>query len=563
MATGRIARAAGIIMVGSILSRMLGLGRVVVISHLFGGGAQVDAFNTASQVSTIIYDLLISGMVSAALVPVLSEYVASDRRAEMGRILGIIMTGAVLVLLVSIGALELGAGPLVHYITNCSIPCPATEALALDMTRVALPGVLFLGMSAVLTAALYSLHRFVYTSLSMSSLNVAIIVAALVLAGLLGVQSLALGLLIGAVLTVAVQWPGLRDLRIRPSFDFGHPAVRRILILYAPIAVSLVASQIALVIDRRWAFEAGEGSVASMGFATTLIQFGLGLVGAAISLAALPSLSQHFANRNEAAYRRTLATGIRLVTVLVLPVTAGLLALSVPLITLVFRHGQFTESDKWRTVLALVCYVPGLPGAALNQVLIFGFYSRKNTLIPVSVGIAGVGVYLVTALVLKGSYGMAGLVLANSTQLTFNAAVTGLLLWRGLGGLPGLGIGSTALKAGIGSVVMGGLSLGVWLLLRGMLPDTSLPARVIALAVPGAVGLLAYVAALHYLKVGELATVSGMIARRLPGRLRQPVSARQDIALDDEIAALGVESPSSGLEARLVSVDLSGDEEEG
>jgi len=559
----RIARAAAIIMIGSVLSRVLGLGREIVISHQFGVGAKVDAFTAAAHISTIIYDLLISGMVSAALVPVLSEYASEDKRAEMGRIVGIIMTGAVVFLLIGVAALELFAVPLVHFITDCATPCPVTERLALNMTQVVLPGVLFMGVSAVLMSALYALHRFSFPSFAMSSLNAAIIFSALLLAGMFDIGALALGMVLGAVLMVAIQWPGLRDIPIRPSFEFNHPAVRRILRLYGPIALSLVISQIALVFDRRFAFEVGEGSVSAMRYGTTLIQFALGIVGAAISLAALPSLSQHFARGDEPAYRRTLGVGIRLVTVLVLPAAAGLFFLAVPLVTLFFEHGAFNEAGKWATVLALLCYVPGLPGAAINQVLIFGFYSRKNTLIPVSVGIAGVGVYLVTALVLKGSYGMAGLVLANSTQLTFNAAVTGLLLWRGLGGLPGLGIGSTALKAGIGSVVMGGLSLGVWLLLRGMLPDTSLPARVIALAVPGAVGLLAYVAALHYLKVGELATVSGMIARRLPGRLRQPVSARQDIALDDEIAALGVESPSSGLEAHLVSVDLSGDDEEG
>jgi len=568
VAVQRIARAAGIIMVGSVLSRVLGLGREVVISHQFGADYKVDAFTAASHISTIIYDLLISGMVSAALVPVLSEYAAPERRAELGRIVGIVLTGAVLLLLIGVGALEVFAAPLVHFIVDCPTACPQTEQLALNMTQVVLPGVLFMGVSAVLMATLYALQRFSFPSFAMSSLNAAIIAAGLLLAGVSGITSLALGMVAGAVLMVLIQAPGVRDVPIRPSVDFRHPAVQRILKLYAPIALSLVISQLALIFDRRFAFEVGEGSVSAMRYGTTLIQFALGIVGAAISLAALPSLSRHFARGDDPAYRRTLGAGIRLVTVLVLPAAAGLFFLAVPLVTLFFQRGAFHEADKWSTVLALLCYVPGLPGAALNQVLIFGFYSRKNTVVPVVVGIAGVGVYLVAALALKGALGMAGLVLASSAQLTFNAAVTGLLLWRSLGGLRGQAVGSTALKAGLGAGLMGVVSFATWAGMERLLPAPgTLIGQILALAVPGALGGLAYAATLWYLRVGELDLVLGLVRRRLPGgrgappRDLLPHDGRQeDIVLDDALQALGAESLGGSLEPRLVSVDLAGPE---
>ncbi|HUS16950.1 MAG TPA: murein biosynthesis integral membrane protein MurJ [Chloroflexia bacterium] len=562
MAASRIAKAAFIIMVGSVLSRVLGLGREVVISYQFGAGAKVDAFTAAAHISTIIYDLLISGMVSAALVPVLSEYAAPERRAELGRIVGIILTGAVCVLVVGVGVLEIFAGPIVHFITNCADPCPATERLALDMTRIVLPGVVFMGISAVLMSTLYALHRFAFPSLAMSALNAAIIGAALLLTGILDVQSLAVGMAAGAVLMVAIQWPGVHDVPIRLGFDLHHPAVRRILRLYAPIAVSLVVSQLALVFDRRFAFEVGEGSVSAMRYGTTLIQFALGIVGAAISLAALPSLSQHFANGDEPAYRRTLGAGMRLVTVLVLPAAAGLFFLAVPLVTLFFEGGAFTEGDTWSTVLALLCYVLGLPAAALNQVLIFGFYSRKNTVTPVTVGICGVAVYLVAALLLKGPLGMAGLVLASSAQLTFNATVTGLLLWRMLGGLPGQAVGRTALKCALGALLMGVTSFAAWGALAPILPGDNKITQLLLLGVPGATGLLAYAATLYALRVPELTQVTGMVLRRLPGRRPAPPlpplqdGAREDVVFEDAAQALGSEGLGGGLDPRLVSVDL-------
>jgi putative peptidoglycan lipid II flippase len=569
MAVQRIARAAGIIMLGSVLSRVLGLGREVTISHLFGGGPLVDAFTAASHISTIIYDLLISGMVSAALVPVLSEYTTLERRAELGRILGIIMTGALAVLLVGVAVLEIFAEPLVQFIAADA--APATQALAVGMTQIVLPGVVFMGVSAVLMSALYALHRYSFPSFAMSSLNVAIIVSALGLSWWLGVESLAVGMVIGAVRMVAIQWPGLRDVPIRLSLDFRHPAVRRILTLYAPIALSLVISQAALLIDRRWAFETGEGSVAAMRFSTTLIQFGLGLVGAAISLAALPSLSQHFARGDEPAYRRTLGTGLRMVTVLVLPAAAGLFFLAAPIVTLFFEGGAFNEGDKWRTVLALLCYVPGLPGAALNQVLIFGFYSRKNTVIPVAVGIGGVGVYVVTALLLKEPLGMAGLVLANSAQLTFNALVTGVLLWRALGGLHGEGVGRTALKATLAAGLMGVVSFAAWAGLAALLPAPgNRLTEALALVIPGGLGVLAYGGALYFLRVQELTLVLGMVVRRLPlkrhGRrpapalAARPAGAEEDVVMNDVMAALSTENPAGTPAPHLVSLDLAGPE---
>jgi len=395
----------------------------------------------------------------------------------------------------------------------------------------------------------------------MSSLNVAIIGAAFGLSWLLDVQSLTIGLVLGAVLMVAIQWPGLRDIPIRPSLDFRHPAVRRILGLYAPIAVSLVVSQITLLVDRRFAFEAGVGSVSAMRYGTTLIQFALGLVGAAISLAALPSLSRHFANRNDDAYRRTLGAGLRLVTVMVLPAAAGLFFLAVPLVSLVFLRGAFNEGDKWLTVLALLCYVPGLPGASLNQVLIFGFYSRKNTVIPVAVGIGGAGVYLVCALALRGSFGMAGLVLANSAMLTFNALVTGILLFRNLGGLRGQAIGSTALKSALGALLMGLVGFAVWGLLDRAVPgSSSLPRMIVLLGVPAAVASLVYLAALYALRVGELRLVLNLVARRLPTRGLVPAAvgagAEEIVMIDDEALAVGMETLETGGDPRLIDLDL-------
>src|SRR5438128_3996876 len=195
--TGRIARAALVLMAGTVLSRVLGLGREVTIADLFGKGGQVDAFTVANHVATIVYDLLISGTVSAALVPVFSEYTAEERhRPEFARVVSTVLTVAGVFLALAVIALEIVAQPLVGFMSAGL--SPANQSLALTMTPWVLPGVLFLGLSGVVMAAHYSLGRFVYPAFTSALVNAAIILCAITLAGMFGIKSLALGLVLGA-----------------------------------------------------------------------------------------------------------------------------------------------------------------------------------------------------------------------------------------------------------------------------------------------------------------------------------------------------------------------------
>jgi putative peptidoglycan lipid II flippase len=517
-AGGRIARAALVLIAGTVLSRLLGLGREVVIADLFGGGADVDAFTIANHVATIVYDLLIAGTVSAALVPVFSEYTDSKQRPEFGRVISTVLTVAAIFLVMAVLLLEAFAQPLSAFM-GAGFGEQA-RSLALEMTQWVLPGVFFMGLSGVVMAAHYALGRFVYPAFSSAMFNAAIIFCAFTLAGALGVKSLVVGMVIGAFAMLALQVPGLRDVPLRPRLDLRHPAVRKIFRLYAPVGLSVVISSAALVIDRNLVSQTGEGSISAMRFATTLIQFAMGFVAAAISLAALPSLSQHFSRGDSAAYKKTLASGLRMVWVMALPAAAGLLTLAGPIVELVFRHGEFTQANQSLTVLALLFYVPGLPFGAIDQVLIFAFYARKNTLTPVLVGIAAIIAYLITAFSTIGTMGMAGLVLANSVQLTFHAVVTGGLLWRALGregGLGGYGIGETALKVLGAAAAMAVVSYGAWWSLVNLLnlQANNIFTEVIILGIPALLGGSLYVALIWLMRLPEVELITGKIRGRL------------------------------------------------
>ena len=271
----------------------MGVGRESTIATLFGGGPDVGAFTIANHVATIVYDLLISGTVSAALVPVFSEYSErKEQRAEFGRLVGSILTIASIFLLLAVGLLELFAAPLATFMSD-GLPTEA-QSLAVEMTQIGPPRRLLHGHLRRGMAAHYSLHRFVFPAFTSVLFNLAIIFCAILLAGMAGVKTLAFGLVVGAFAMVAFQAPGLRDIPIRLNLDIHHPAVRKILRLYAPVGLSLIVSAVALVIDRHLASQMDDHAIGAMRFATTIIQFGLGIVAAAISLASLPTLSQHF-----------------------------------------------------------------------------------------------------------------------------------------------------------------------------------------------------------------------------------------------------------------------------
>ncbi len=508
-----IAVAAGIIAVGNVTSRVLGLVREQVIAGLFGASAATDAFVAASAVPTIIFDLLMGGAISAALIPVFSDYAAPERRAELSRLASTLLILTVL----TMGGLALvleGIAPAVAYMVGGGFE-PQVLALTMRLIRFILPSVACFGVSAVLTGLLYSQQRFVFAAFGTAIYNLGIILGGLLLARHFGVAGLAIGVVLGAVLQMVIQVPGLRGLGLRLAFDLGHPGLRRILELYTPVLLGLVISQAAVILDRNLASRTGEGSMAAMRFATTLIQFPLGLVVTAISMAVLPTLSRLASQRDLPEFRSTLALGLRMVLILIIPATLGLAVLARPIVALLFQRGAFTPEDTGLTVLALLFYLIGLPCAAVDQPLIYAFYARKDTRTPVLVGVMAIGVYLVVALSLIGPLGMVGLVLANSAQWASHAAVMLVLLHRRLDGVRGRGLGLAAGRALAAALVMAAVAWVVQGWLARVFPGSGAFSDLVMVAGAGLAGGIVYLGVAAVLGVGELRIIGDLVLSRL------------------------------------------------
>jgi putative peptidoglycan lipid II flippase len=234
-------------------------------------------------------------------------------------------------------------------------------------------------------------------------------------------------------------------------------------------------------------------------------------------MAVLPALSRLNLRTQREEFKRTLGLGLRMVLVLIVPAAVGLWVLGVPIIGLIFQHGQFTALDTTQTSRALYFYLLGTPFAAIDLLLIFAFYAHKDTLTPVVVGIICVLIYLVAAptLAFGLGLGMFGLVIANSIQLTSHAIIMWFLLWRRVGSVAKQRLTPTALKVTLASALMG---VWVYLCLAAMqllLPGHGLVSRAITLAVAGLGGLAVYGLAVTHLHVEEANLLYSLVSRRV------------------------------------------------
>lgn len=511
-----LARSAGIIALGNVGSRALGLIREMVIAHFFGAEGSVSAFRLASRIPTMTYDLLVGGMLSAALVPVFSEYLVKKRQDELWRAVSVVFSLVTVVLGSIIVLLELTA-PTIARLQGEGLG----DALLVVMTRLVQlvgPAILFFGLSGVTTGLLYSLKRFTLPALAAVAYNLGIIVAAPLLAGRLDIYSLGVGAVLGAFLQLVIQLPGLRGGSLHFSLDLAHPALRHILRLYLPVALGVAIANAQVAVDGRLASYAGENVAAWMEFATRIIQFPHGLVAVAISLAALPSLAQSSAVGDAPGFRRTFGRGLRMVVALIVPAAVGLWVLAEPVIALVFEHGDFTAQDTIWVSLALRGYLIGLIFAAVDWPLNYAFYARQDTLTPALVGVISVGVYLAVALSWVGPLGILGLVLADSAKHFSHVLVMLILTWRRMGSLRGLGLSRTLLKAAVASALMALVVLAVTGGIERALGGRGTVTRLMVVVGSGGAGLTAYLAAAWILRIEELGQLVQIARRWLTNR---------------------------------------------
>ncbi len=535
----RLAGASGILALGNICSRVLGLAREIVLTYLFGASGAVDALQVAIIVPKAIYDLLIGGHINGAFVPVLSDVITRRGRKELWRVVSALISLVIALVALLVLLLELFAPQIVPLVApGADI---GTQRLAVDLLRLTAPALIFMSLFAVFSGTLFALRSFTLPAFAGVVFNGCIVVLTLALAPSLallppseipsieapfllarpasGIIVVALGWLVGATAQMLLQMPGLRLRRLRISVHWRHPALTSIGLLYLPVMLSLIIDTLVIrPFSYNLASQTIEGGIAIMNWATTLVQFPQGLVATAISVAILPTLARQSAEMTEAAQRAfkdTLALGLRLATTLILPAATGLFVLAVPIIALLFENGAFLAADTEITATALRLYLIGLPFAALDLLLVYAFYARKDTLTPALVGIVSLVCYLAAALMLFERFGLFSLMIADSVKHFVHASISAVLLWRRLDGFGNQRLARTGLKAALASLIMAGVAIATLPALSQWIGAESLLRE---LALVGICALLyggVFLLAARILKIQELSWLLRLLRERL------------------------------------------------
>ncbi len=506
-----IVRAAAVLAAGNVASRLLGLARQTVKANLFGASGLLSAFEVAAFVPLSLYELIIGGMVNAALVPVFSDYASKERRAELWGVLSTVLSVATMVLLLVVGLVMLFAPQIAWLVGANEFDDPALTGVSITLMRMTAPTILFLGIASVLTGVLFALKRFSIPAFIGAVFNGTIVAVALLRPD--HIDSLVWGMLLGALLQIFVQWWALRDAKIRWRFDWQHPAVRRILKLYAPIVAGLVVNQLAIALSYNLATRTGDQSISYMKFATTLYQFPLGLVVTALSVATLPTLARQ-ANGQLGVFKQTLSEGVRLVITLILPATAGLFALAVPIVALLFEHGEFSAADTETTTLVLRFYLFGLPFAAVDQMLVFSSYARKDTWRPALVGVISIVIYTITSIVLLRPLGLLSLMVADGVKHVVHTLMMVWVVRHQIGSLRGYGISQAIIKSTIAGLITGGIAFIVAGFVMANMPLSGFSQNLVVVLAGGVAGVLGYTAMVFVLNIKEAKALPHLLAKR-------------------------------------------------
>jgi putative peptidoglycan lipid II flippase len=321
------------------------------------------------------------------------------------------------------------------------------------------------------------------------------------------------GILLGALLQILVQLVPLRDARLRWRLDWRHPAVRRILSLYAPIVGGLVINQLAVALSYNLATRTGDQSISYMKFATTLYQFPLGLVVTAVSIATLPTLSRQ-ANGQLAAFKKTLAEGLRLVITLILPATAGLFVLALPIVSLLFERGQFTAQDSEMTAHVLRFYLFGLPFAAVDQMLVYASFARKDTLRPALAGVISILIYLGVAILLLQPMGLLSLMIADGVKHVVHTIIMIVIIRRQIGRMSSFGILITTAKSILAALLVGVAAYFTSEFMAAAVDTTTTAGKLLVVVVSGGVGVLVYTLMVFLLDLRDAKSLRDIFPKR-------------------------------------------------
>lgn len=428
----RIAQAAALIMVVTLAGRFFGFFREMLTARHFPVEL-VDAYVVAYTLPNI-FGVTMTGAFMAAFIPAFTQLLVEGDKERAWR-LGSTIFNAVFLVFTVIVALGMVFAPIV---VNLIAPGFAGERMELtaDLMRIMFPTLIFVSVAGITMGMLNSFHHFLTPSLGPLVASATVITAILTLAPSMGIYGLAVGTLVGIFLQLAIQLPSLPKYGFRYQWvlDLKDPLVRQIGLLIVPVLIGVGIGQVNILIDRILASGLPAGSIAALNFANLVMQLPMGIFVQAIAVPIFPAFSTLAAQGDLPGLQRALGRGTNYYSLLLIPMTVGMMVLSVPTIRIIFERGAFTAENTLATAVALFWYALGLFPSAMRDLYTRMFYALQDTRTPVKIGAFSVGVHIILNLILIRYMAHGGLALATSIATGLNMVILAWLLWKRTGG---------------------------------------------------------------------------------------------------------------------------------
>jgi putative peptidoglycan lipid II flippase len=515
-----VVRSAGVVSIAVFMSRVTGLVRESLMARLFGAGLTYDAFMLGFRIPNLTRDLFAEGALSSAFVPIFTEYLTTRGKEEAARLANLVASALILIVggLCALGVIF--APALVWWLAPGYAAVPGKFELAVTMTRIMFPFLLLVALAAQAMGVLNASNRFGVPAMASTFFNIGSVGFGLIIGFGLGpslhlsrIDGMAIGVVLGGALQLFWQVPSLHKLgfHFRPAFNWSDPGLVRIFRMMLPAILGNAAVQINVMVNTNFAsslydpHRGLDGPVSWLSYAFRFMQLPLGLFGAAIASATLPSISRSAAAGNMEEFRRTLSRSLAMVFLLTVPSSVGLIVLGRSIIGAIYQGGRFEVYDTNQTALALSCYSVGLVGYAAVKLLTPAFYALGDARMPMYVSLGSIAINYTAASIMVHftQLGHAGLALSTSLVALFGFVLLFLVLRARLGGVHGRELAQGIAKVGLASAVMAGAVLLSSSRMEAWF-GVSQWARLADLAVSLPLGVVVFFAACRALRIQEL-----------------------------------------------------------
>ncbi len=513
--TEHVTTAAIIVSVASLVAQLTALVRERMLASTFGAGDVLDVYYAAFKIPDFLYNLVILGALSAAFIPVFTEYLVTKEKKAAWELAGQVLSVILVAMLVGCAAIFIAAPMIVPWIAPGFTG--AKLAMTIQMTRIMLGSTFTLALSAVMGGVLQSTRRFFVFSIAPVLYNVGIILGAVCLVPLMGPIGLGVGVVLGAVFHFLVQASVAIRLGLRriPWPSLKPDGVRRILKLMAPRTLGLAVTQINLTIILALASALTAGSVAVLNFAMNLESVPLSIFGIPFALAAFPAMSRAFGRKDEKEFLDVFGGAVRKVIFFIVPSAIGFIILRAQAVRLVLGDGRFDWTATIRTADALAIFALSLPAQSITPLLSRAFYAMQKTWTPLWIGLISEATCAVFAFVLVRPFGLPGLIAAYSIAAWVGMVISWIVLRAIRGKLGTRMVWISFLRTLTACFIMAGAIIPVRNFIGMVYPLERVWQIAIQTVASIATGVVVFYLAMRMMKSPELAEFQGAFIAKL------------------------------------------------